>query len=502
MIVKTPQQEAILAHIQTNPASLGVDAKAGTGKTTTGIMICNALDGSAFFGAFNKAIATELKTRLTGIENTMIEAGTWHSLGFRGWRRCYSKVVVDGDKLWNIIKDIQPQHLVLEKHGAAARELTSLAKQTLFDGDEDNDKWQELIDHYGVECEFREEAIIAASKEIFKRSQDQCQTVIDFDDMLWAPLMQEIELPEYDTILIDEAQDTNRARRELATRCMTKGGRLIYLGDEHQAIYGFSGADAQAMNLIREKVDASLLPLTVSWRCAQEIIKTAQTWVPDIQWAPTAKQGEILCTTDNAVTQGLSKSIVSPTIPKAGDAVLCRNTKPLVELAFFCIRHRIPATIEGRDIGKRLVKLAEKFKASTLAELHDRLDRYADEECERLIQKQKPQYAASLRDLCDTLLFLIDQLKAEGKKAAREITDVLESMFSDSNGGRGRNTILLSTIHKAKGREWEKVFILGQNKYQPSKYAKQAWQLQQEYNLMYVATTRAKDTLVHIEVCG
>jgi ATP-dependent DNA helicase UvrD/PcrA len=497
MIQKTPQQEAILTHLRDNDSSLGVDAKAGTGKTTTGIMICEALDGSAFFGAFNKAIAEELKLRLRGIENSMIEAGTWHSLGFRGWRRVYPKVAVDGDKLWKLIDKLPGS--VKETSGGAVRELVSLAKQGLFQGDEDSEAWQDIIDYHSIECQHRETAIIEAAQRVFKDSRDECPKAIDFDDMLWAPLHFDIELPTYETILIDEAQDTNKARRELATKCMGEGGRLVYLGDEHQSIYGFSGADAQAMNLIRKKVDATLLPLTVSWRCSKEVIKRAKLWVPDIEHAPNARDGAILYAKEGEVYTCLANKIESQRSPRAGDAVLCRNTKPLVAMAYHCIRNRVGVTIEGRDIGKRLIKLVEKFKEASLTRLIDRIEQYSKEEQERLIQKGKPGIAASLADMCETIAFLADSLKAEGKKDTRDLVALLGSMFSDSVAGNG-STILLSTIHKAKGREWEKVFILGEDRFQPSKYAKQEWMQQQERNLMYVATTRAKETLVHIQV--
>jgi len=497
-LIKTPQQEAIIAHMKDNGSSLGVDAKAGSGKTSTGIMICNELEGSAFFGAFNKAIAEELKTRLRGIENSMIEAGTWHSLGLRGWRRVYPKVAVDGDKLWKIV-----DKLGMQTSGGPIKELVSLAKQGCFKGDEDAEAWQDIIDYHGIEIQNRTAQVIEGAKKVFEASKDQCTSVVDFDDMLWAPLHFDIELPQYETILIDEAQDTNKARRELATRCMSEDGKLCYLGDENQSIYGFSGADAQAMNLIQGKVDATLLPLTVSWRCAKEIIKRAQRWVPSIEHAPSAKQGEILYTTEGEVLKQLIDGYGEKAahIPKAGDAVLCRNTKPLVQMAYHCIRNRVGVTIEGRDIGKKLTKLVEKFKEPQLSKLRDRVDAYSREEQERLIQKNKPGIAALIADMCDTVDFLAESLMLEEKKDTRDLTDLLNRMFSDSGGGSA-STILLSTIHKSKGREWEKVFILGENRYQPSKYAKQPWMKQQEMNLCYVATTRAKDTLVHIEVMG
>ena len=56
--------------------------------------------------------------------------------------------------------------------------------------------------------------------------------------------------------------------------------------------------------------------------------------------------------------------------------------------------------------------------------------------------------------------------------------------------------VVLSSIHKAKGREWNRVYWLQTG---PSKWARKEWELQQETNLCYVATTRAKSALYLVE---
>jgi DNA helicase-2/ATP-dependent DNA helicase PcrA len=72
-------------------------------------------------------------------------------------------------------------------------------------------------------------------------------------------------------------------------------------------------------------------------------------------------------------------------------------------------------------------------------------------------------------------------------------------LFQDSDDPKKpRNAVTLSTVHKSKGREWPRVFLLGQEKYMPSKYARQAWQLEQEMNLIYVAYTRAMSELIFV----
>ena len=62
----------------------------------------------------------------------------------------------------------------------------------------------------------------------------------------------------------------------------------------------------------------------------------------------------------------------------------------------------------------------------------------------------------------------------------------------------GAGKVTLATIHKAKGLEAKRVFWLNSSDC-PSKWARQEWQVQQEMNLCYVATTRAQEELVLIE---
>jgi superfamily I DNA/RNA helicase len=76
----------------------------------------------------------------------------------------------------------------------------------------------------------------------------------------------------------------------------------------------------------------------------------------------------------------------------------------------------------------------------------------------------------------------------------------INSLFGDTEPGQRPRVLTLSTIHKAKGREWSSVFILGANKYMPSKWARKEWQMEQETNLEYVADTRSKSVLISINV--
>ena len=72
-------------------------------------------------------------------------------------------------------------------------------------------------------------------------------------------------------------------------------------------------------------------------------------------------------------------------------------------------------------------------------------------------------------------------------------------MFEDSSGNKVKS-LTLTTSHRAKGREWNRIFWYGKNKYNPSSFARQDWQVIQEDNLQYVTGTRAKTTLVIVDV--
>jgi superfamily I DNA/RNA helicase len=176
-------------------------------------------------------------------------------------------------------------------------------------------------------------------------------------------------------------------------------------------------------------------------------------------------------------------------------AILCRNTKPLVELAFHLIRRRIACHVEGREIGQGLLRLAARWKTvSTIAELRVKLQDHLEAQTERLLAKKQEAKLQDLTDQIETLFVFMEALADDdGIQALR--TEI-EKVFADSPAAG----ITLSTIHKAKGREWNRVYWYGRNRWQPSRFARQDWQVEQETNLMYVACTRAKRTLVEIEV--
>lgn len=89
----------------------------------------------------------------------------------------------------------------------------------------------------------------------------------------------------------------------------------------------------------------------------------------------------------------------------------------------------------------------------------------------------------------------------DGCADVSDLVEKINKLFADSEDGH-TNSLTLSTVHKSKGREWPRVFILGFKEYMPSQFARQQWQIEQENNLIYVAFTRAKAELVFVSVTG
>jgi len=230
------------------------------------------------------------------------------------------------------------------------------------------------------------------------------------------------------------------------------------------------------------------LPLTVSWRCPQAVVRYAQQWVSHIQAASTAAEGTV-----RAMEAGdlLRQQLTSQ------DAILCRVNAPLVDLFFVLLRAGIPSHIEGQDIAAGLLKLVNRWKVRSLADLRHRLEVHQDWEVQRLQAAGKEQLAQTVADSVACVLAIMDNLTpADGVDRLRSR---ITSMFYDTEGNQAK-TLTLTSIHKSKGREWPRVFWYGRNRWCPSPFARRQWQMDQERNLMYVASTRAKRELVDVRV--
>lgn len=509
---RSPEQEAFRAQLISNPSqSVLLEAVAGSGKTATLIDSLDVLtNGATCLMAFNKKIAAELEERVRKQSvqvqmNTTV--GTVHALGLRSWKKGGKSSRVQGGKLSFIFDDYLDdkrvrQDAAIRNNKALVRRLCSFAKSAGFglsSKDEhfpsitDEDAWESLIDHFNMISDIDAAGLsvdecINWGVQLLQESNSN-HAMIDFDDMIYLPLLEKMQLPTYTNVLIDEAQDTNVTRREMAFRMLRPGGRMIAVGDPHQAIYGFTGADAAALANIQRRADAVRMPLSVCWRCDEKIIEHAQRWVSHIRSYDTSGAGSVSqIEFDEDFMDRLQD----------GDAVLCRLNKPNVSLAIGLLRRGRSARIEGRDLGEKLLAHAKKAapEKPKLDELQLALEPYLAHQVNLLVSRDKEAEAALLEDEVDALHMLIERCLEQGKKSYSDLEALAQLLFQDD--AHKQRCILLSSVHKSKGLEWPRVYLLGREDYMPFFKAELDWELEQEVNLIYVAVTRAKHELIEV----
>lgn len=479
-------QTSIFAFVEHGTGNGIIEAVAGSGKSTTIIEAMKLVRGAAIFLAFNKAIADELKGR-------GVNARTFHSLCFSNVLRSMN-AILETDKLRKLLKEhigLDSDHETITSneerlYGAFAMKLVGLAKQVgmgFLTQDTEN-AWVDICAHHDIEPE-SEIATLERGIEIARMLLDWSnadRNRVDFDDMLYIAVRDRLSLPKFDFVFVDEAQDTNMIQREILRMILKPNARLVAVGDPAQAIYGFRGADARSLSLIASEFNAQTLPLSITYRCPQAVVKYAQQWVSHIQAADNAPEGIV-------EDKGYDWS---PEDFSPNDLVVCRKTAPLISLAFKCIRFNVPAQVMGRDIGQGLKALIKKMNPRDIDHLGEKLVEYMDREVKKAQKEDNESKVESIRDKVGSLLFLIDALK-EDRRNLEGLDVGIDYLFKDK-----KNAVKLATIHKAKGLEADNVWWLGRGEC-PAMWARQPWQRQEEIHLCYVAATRAKMALYLIE---
>lgn len=427
--------------------------------------------------AFSKAIVTEITPHLP----YHVDCGTAHSFGNRFYTKQMGRCFLDKYKVEMIIKEKFP-FLNPDNEGSKEEfssklqmlrstvELVGFIKTCLSDP-KDSDQLDDLVFRYGIEVDT--DAIYPILPDILEEN-DKLQNVIDFTDMIYLPLKYGVNIPKFDVLLVDEAQDLSPMQLELATRACK---RIITVGDRYQAIFGFAGADCDSIDKIIAKFNSTQLPLNTTYRCGKKIVELAQQIVPEIVAHENNPEGEVIFTNDNEVEWERFKD---------GDMMIARRNAVLVKPAMKMIRMGKKAVIKGRDIGKTLLQSANSVKGDTIEEFVRGVDVLRENKMKVLMNRKRPSQTQieMLNDQCDALLMF-----AESAGTVVDVKNAIQNIFSDEQQG-----ITLSSMHRSKGLEADRVTILDASRMSiPTVTPEQA---QQEKNLEYVAKTRAKTELM------
>lgn len=479
----SPQQAAFVTACA-EPGSIILDSVAGSGKTTTLALGSHVLASTGRATSFSKptvmdlakAMSPNFPAKTMHAEGRKALLSAWNSVHLIGGNipdknyEFIKAALADADENWQLIQPIKK----LVSHAQTAGIVPDHHRFLLSDTKE---SWEGLTDQYDLPFSptihrIARAALLNSNKVAFDKH------IISFDDMLYIPLFFPIRVPQYKTLIVDEAQDLSPIQHALLSKQLRPEGRIIAAGDENQAIYAFRGAQSDSYAALARKFNAVSMQLTVSFRCARAIVQEAQQYVPQMEWAPGAPEGAVIH--HNSLP-----------LSKLPSVVLCRNNAPLIRLALRLLVTGISAEVAGRDIGAGLIGLTKRIAAGRnsdwmkSSEFTARLHRWADREI-----KRKPKSGPRIKDKTAAL-----EAMAQHYPTLGAIRHRLGLLYVDPTNQKSIPAqVHLTTIHKAKGKEWDEVLFLDPELL-PALWAEQEWELRQESNLAYVAITRAKTTL-------
>ena len=496
-------QEAIFDFIQNKEGNLLIEATAGSGKTWTLVKSIELIpeDKSILFAAFNKDICNDLEKKTQNFSN--VRVSTIHSFGYYLLRKAFpgqfrKEEAMNSFKYRNYAKLITKDKTRRMNSKTFLKYIDNIESYVNFGRNylcSDANDFKFIQERYGIEDVDNE---IEVAIQCLAWGMNHLGE-IDYGDMIWLPNVLDIDIKDrFDYILLDECQDVNKAQRYLILKCMDDKTRLICVGDSNQAIYSFAGSDPESFNELRKLPNMTCMPLSISYRCAKNIVTFANNIVPTMEPNNDGREGEV-------------KYDMRLEDVQNGDMMICRNNAPLMQIYLKLLKMGKNAFIRGKDDGKQLIKAVKRTGQTMLnrncmhdgvfARLYDEVFRdrnsiMEQNEISEIEALNTSEIMAKL-DVIRTLEYL-----SEDVLTAEELIHKLEKIFkkttNEEDNANMEYGIALSTIHKAKGLEADRVFIIA-NSLMPSKSAKKDWEVRQEMNLMYVAHTRAKNHLFFLD---
>ena len=534
-------QQDILDFFLNNPQSnMLVNALAGSGKSTTACMLSEHSKTSDLYIAFNASVVEEFKKK---IKNPKTKVMTMHSLAYSimlynveqeskdsgekpkgfGSQRSKRTVNLDNFKPHKILDEEitkrYGRYIEFAKRGFLKDNyvnLYNLCRLTLTDMSSNKDVSRLIDDHvlflyYGDEGYSAPDIseITSTLKILDTKSRQQFETqgVIDFTDMLGITFNKlkydNWEVPYwalYTNIYCDEVQDFSNIQLNFLKFIKRAKGRYVFIGDFHQAIYNFAGANAQAFNQIPKMfAPVETFDLPICYRCAKShLSRVNREYGIPILPRDDAPMGFVKTIDKNKISE----------YAKAGDMVISRKNKWIAEVVLDLARNGTPIFIEDKEMVGAIKRQILSSKCTSVGTLEKFLQKVISNYNKKLFEivsknvreggheEERLEAVAETNSKIDNTSFLLEIL--EGYLENHTSSDSV-SKFSDFvdkllNTTPSPDCVRLCSIHKAKGLEATNVFVLNEAKINFD-FRNSKEQNVQEKNLSYIATTRAKEGL-------
>ena len=288
-------------------------------------------------------------------------------------------------------------------------------------------------------------------------------------------------------LVIDEAQDMGPDDYRLVRALMQRNEemRVIAVGDDDQNIYAFRGSDSKYLHSLVVDHNATLYEMTDNYRSAQEIVNQANRFVRRIP--NRMKHTPIKAvTTDEGVVKIIpndAKFVIQRSAINGSTAILTRTNEQALQVAYQLEQHGIRALLVQSGSGFRFINLAEvRYFVKYLG---DEGSVISKDVWEAAKERTCQNYATS-RLLPAMRHFWEDYEQINRTIYRSDLRQFLLESDVEDFVSFDNNSVFVSTIHKAKGREFDTVhlFVSEPNTTDPD-----------DLRTIYVGLTRARRTL-------
>src|SRR5688572_13529801 len=493
-------------------------AGAGTGKTrvishrVAYAAATKAIDPKqALVVTFTDKAATEMRHRLQALGLPQVQASTFHAAARRQLAHFWPQV--HGTPLPEVLDT------KLRIIGPLARGLPGGYKFTPARDLADEIEWAKVRRQTPSSYQPERESPVPADIFIglWRRYESAKQRAnrIDFEDMLTLA----VELYEtdadalalvhrrYSWFSVDEYQDTNRLQEDLLRLWLGDRRDLCVVGDPDQTISRFTGASSDYLTTFADRyADARVVRLSQNYRSTTQVLELANRLIAGRELRSSEPDGpkpELVPHPDGdrellAVVGGI-RTLIADGVAVTEIAVLVRTNAQLVAFEAALSGAGIPFSVRGtRFFARPDVRAARA--ALTKTDATGRLSRIIVNRWRTELGFDEASPAgpgAETRDrhaALSTLLAIARRLEVEQPDAT--VADFLAELArrDAAEADAAGEGVTLSTLHRAKGLEWDAVFLPQlEDGTLPIRQATSDFEaLAEERRLLYVGITRAR----------
>ncbi|MTK53099.1 RecQ family ATP-dependent DNA helicase [Paludibacter sp.] len=302
-------------------------------------------------------------------------------------------------------------------------------------------------------------------------------------------------------LVIDEAQDMNEDEYNLVNALMelNEEMRVIAVGDDDQNIFEFRGSSSKYMEDLILTNNAAKHELIENYRSKNNLVEYTNEFSKQIKHR--LKSTDIFARQrDNGqlkVVRYYSNNLITPMVDdilatglSGTTCVLTKTNEDALQITGLLLKNKVQAKLIQSNEGFSLYNVQEIRCFINVLNLTDDVFVISEDAWEAAKKEIAYQFRNSHRlDLCMNLIRDFEQSNPKKKYKSDFDTFVRESKLEDFYSENGE-TVFVSTIHKAKGKEFDNVFIMLDNYNAESDEAKR---------VLYVGMTRAKRNLtIHL----